>query len=62
MLGGMDSPKRSLWEIIRRILGARIEGLPGSDMRGGINQLPESSWDQAYYDDRTKERVERDDA
>jgi len=63
MLGTMDEvPKRTLWQTIRGLLGARIDALPARDMRGAINQLEPEAWQEVQYDERTAERQERDDA
>jgi len=53
--------RRSLWDIVRRILGVRIDALPARDMRGAINQIEPEAWQQVQYEERSHERqIHRD--
>ena len=56
----MEKPrKRSLWDILRRMMSARMD-LPASDTRGAINELHPQAWTEVEQYRQMSEREESD--
>lgn len=57
----MERPKRrSLWEFLRCMIGARLD-LPMGGIRGAINELEPQDWQQVQYDERSAEQQQHRD-